>query len=33
MIETKDKFLETETSRPVEGISRLGYILVDYRDC
>jgi len=25
-------FLETEFSRPVEGISRLGHILVDYKD-
>jgi len=29
MTETKDKFLETETSRPVESISRLSHILVD----
>jgi len=29
MVDTKDMFLETECSRPVEGISRLGHILVD----
>jgi len=32
MADTKDMFLETEYSRPVEGISRLGDILVDYKD-
>jgi len=33
MADIKDMFLETENSRPVEGISRLRHILVNYKDC
>jgi len=32
MTETKDMFLKMKYSRPVEDISRLGHILVDYKD-
>jgi len=32
MTETNDMFLETKFSRPQESISRLGHILVDYKD-